>query len=427
MSQQTATEANNSSLQTSEQIVVLLADAFSDSGVRTLKALGCRVVSDASLKDEALTKVIGEINPSIIIVRSTKVTAQMMQVTSKLGVIIRAGAGYDTIDVAGASALGIFVANCPGKNAVAVAELAWSLILSCDRRVPDQVADLRNGKWRKKEYSKALGLSGRTLGIIGLGGIGIEMAKRGKAFGMNIVAWSRSLTEEKSAELGIGWCESLHNLARMSDVVTVHVASTPDTENLIDEEFLDAMKDGASFVNTSRGGVVDEDALLRAVESKQLRVGLDVYRNEPAAGDSQFISPIVSCEGVYGTHHVGASTTQAQEAIADEAIRIVQHYVADGVVHNCVNRATSTSAKAMVCVRHLNLPGVLAHVFEIMSQEGVNVEEMENVIYQGEHAACARIQLNRMLSSDCVAAMRAHEYVLSVTTSSINEQGIELK
>jgi D-3-phosphoglycerate dehydrogenase len=421
MSPQTAIQSNNKSQQAPDQTVVLLADTFSEGGVQTLEALGCKVVTNASLKDGALVRAIGDINPSIMIVRSTTVTAEMMQATAALAVIIRAGAGYDTIDVAGASALGIFVANCPGKNAIAVAELAWSLILACDRRVPDQVADLRDGKWRKKEYAKALGLSGRTLGIVGFGGIGIEMAKRGKAFGMNVIAWSRSLTEEQASEHGIGWCESLHNLARMSDVVTVHVASTSETENLIGTTFFDAMNEGATFVNTSRGSVVDEEALRESVDKRNLRVGLDVYRNEPTTGDSKFSPPIISCEGVYGTHHVGASTFQAQGAIADEAIRIVEHYLAEGVVHNCVNRATSTSAKAMVCVRHLNLPGVLARVFELLSEEGVNVEEMENVIYQGQQAACARIQLDRMLSPACIAAMREHEHVLSVTTSSINE------
>lgn len=345
----------------------------------------------------------------------------MVHASSKLGVIIRAGAGYDTIDVASASSRGIFVANCPGKNSIAVAELAWSLILCCDRRVPDQVADLRTGKWRKTTYSKANGLFGRTLGIVGLGGVGVEVARRGQAFGMNVIAWSRGLTQERASELGLGWCENLHNLAKMSDVVTVHIASTQETEHLIDEAFLDLMKDGAVFVNTSRGKIVDEAALQSALDRKGLRVGLDVYENEPITGEADFNSPIVSHDRVYGTHHVGASTIQAQDAIIDEAIRVIQQYLAKGIVHNCVNRATSTSAKAMLSVRHRNFPGVLARIFEIVSHEGVNVEEMENVVYQGEEAACARMQLDKILSPDSIASMREHEHVLSVTTSAINK------
>ena len=408
-------------LANSEQTVVLLADSFSSGGVGVLEELGCKVVLDASLEGGALVEAIESCNPTIVVVRSTKITSKMVHASSKLGVIIRAGAGYDTIDVASASSRGIFVANCPGKNSIAVAELAWSLILCCDRRVPDQVADLRTGKWRKTTYSKANGLFGRTLGIVGLGGVGVEVARRGQAFGMNVIAWSRGLTQERASELGLGWCENLHNLAKMSDVVTVHIASTQETEHLIDEAFLDLMKDGAVFVNTSRGKIVDEAALQSALVRKGLRVGLDVYENEPITGEADFNPPIVSHDRVYGTHHVGASTIQAQDAIIDEAIRVIQQYLAKGIVHNCVNRATSTSAKAMLSVRHRNFPGVLARIFEIVSHEGVNVEEMENVVYQGEEAACARMQLDKILSPDSIASMREHEHVLSVTTSAINK------
>ncbi len=202
-------------LANSEQTVVLLADSFSSGGVGVLEELGCKVVLDASLEGGALVEAIESCNPTIVVVRSTKITSKMVHASSKLGVIIRAGAGYDTIDVASASSRGIFVANCPGKNSIAVAELAWSLILCCDRRVPDQVADLRTGKWRKTTYSKANGLFGRTLGIVGLGGVGVEVARRGQAFGMNVIAWSRGLTQERASELGLGWCENLHNLAKM--------------------------------------------------------------------------------------------------------------------------------------------------------------------------------------------------------------------
>ncbi|MDP6541304.1 MAG: NAD(P)-dependent oxidoreductase [Phycisphaerales bacterium] len=421
MSHQATAKKKKNEKQSSEQAVVLLADAFSDIGIKTLETLGCKVVFDASLKDDDLVESIKVVEPTVTIVRSTKITPAMLRGSSKLGVIVRAGAGYDTIDVEAASELGIFVANCPGKNSVAVAELAWGLILSCDRRLPDQVADLRNGKWRKKEYSKAPGLCGRTLGIVGLGGIGIEVAKRGQAFGMSVLAWSRSLSEAKAEKLGIGWCENLHDLAGASDVVTIHLASTQDTKHLIAESFLNAMKDGATLINTSRGNIVDETALQNAVINKGLSVGLDVYQEEPTAGDSEFDPKIISCDKVYGTHHVGASTLQAQEAIAEEAIRIVQRYLSDGVVHNCVNRATSTSARAMISVRHRNLPGVLAYIFEIMSQEGVNVEEMENIIYQGAQAACARMQLDRVLSQESVALMRESEHVLSVTTTIISQ------
>jgi D-3-phosphoglycerate dehydrogenase len=343
----------------------------------------------------------------------------MMDACERLSLIVRAGAGYDTIDVAAASKRGIFVANCPNKNSIAVAELAWALILSCDRKVPDQVIDLRNGKWDKKSYAKAKGIYGRTLGIVGLGGIGNEVITRGKAFGMNIIAWSRSLTDEKAADLGINRCDSLLNLAKMADIVTIHLSSTPETENIIDESFLDAMQDGATLINTSRGKVVDEKALNKAMQEKNLTVGLDVYQNEPSSGEAEFSPEIVSNSCMYGTHHVGASTEQAQDAIAMEAVLIIETYIKSGEVTNCVNRAKSTPAKAMLSVRHLNLPGVLAHIFESISHSGVNVEEMENIIYEGAQAACARIQLDEMPTQEQIELIRGNDNVLSVTVSTI--------
>ena len=169
---------------------VLIADKFEKVGVDGLKELGCTVVMQPDLTADQLPEAVREIDPAILIVRSTKVTAAALQGGAALGLVIRAGAGIDTIDVAAASARGIFVSNCPCRNSLAVAELAMGLLLSCDRRIPDQVADLRQGKWRKGEYSKARGLHGRTLGIVGLGQIGREIAKRAQAFGMRVAAWS---------------------------------------------------------------------------------------------------------------------------------------------------------------------------------------------------------------------------------------------
>jgi D-3-phosphoglycerate dehydrogenase len=419
MSNQTLETATYDSLSDPHLAVVLLADSFRPKGLEALGSLGCEVILDPSLKDGALVEAIENTNPDILVVRSTKITAQMLDASENLSVVIRAGAGYDTIDVEAASKRGIFVANCPSKNAIAVAELTWALILSCDRKVPDQVTDLRNGKWNKREYAKANGLHGRTLGVVGLGGIGKEVIRRGAAFGMNIIAWSRSLTDESAAELGINRCDSLLNLAKMSDVVTIHLASTPETKNIINELFLDTMQDGATLINTSRGDVIDEQALITATQEKGLCVGLDVYKGEPSSGEAEFTPEIVQSGGAYGTHHVGASTMQAQDAIAMEAVRIIETYVTSGEVLNSVNRAKSTPAKALISVRHLNIPGVLAHIFESISHTGVNVEEMENIIYEGAQAACARIQLGEMPTQEQLEKIRDNNNVLSVTVSTI--------
>jgi D-3-phosphoglycerate dehydrogenase len=400
---------------------VLIADKFESFGVHGLEMLGCTVAQNPDLSPETMPAAIAEHDPDILIVRGSKVPAAAITAGGNLSLIVRAGAGYDSIDVDAASSRGVFVANCPGKNSIAVAELTWGLILSCDRRIPDQTAELREGKWNKKEYSKAAGLAGRTLGIVGLGQIGMEIATRGVAFGMHVAAWSRSLTEERADELGIIYCSTLINLAKLSDVVSVNVAGSDETRHLIGQPFFAAMKSNAYFVNTSRGSVVDEHALADAIRQKHIRAGLDVFANEPGGGTSEFANDLIAMPGVYCTHHIGASTDQAQQAIAAEVIRVVRAYMATGHVPNCVNRAASTPATTQLTVRHLNRPGVLAHIFYILGQARINVEDMENVIYQGAKAACARIQLDDMPSKEILDAMRKNENVLSISTATLHK------
>ena len=206
---------------------VLIADKFEKVGIDGLKELGCTVISEPEVKADALPDLIRRVDPNILIVRSKKVNVDALRAGTALTLVIRAGAGIDTIDVAAASELGVFVSNCPGKNSIAVAELVMGLLLSCDRRIPDQVADLRQGKWNKAEYSKSRGLHGRTLGIVGLGQIGREVAQRARAFGMRVVAWSRNLTHEEADRLDLVYALTPLEVARLADAVTVNVAATP--------------------------------------------------------------------------------------------------------------------------------------------------------------------------------------------------------
>jgi D-3-phosphoglycerate dehydrogenase len=373
---------------------VLVADKFAKVGIDGLKELGCTVVSEPDVKAEALPELIRKVDPHILIVRGKKVSADALKAGTALTLVIRAGAGIDTINVPAASDLGVFVSNCPGKNSIAVAELVLGLLLACDRRIPDQVVDLKEGRWNKAEYSKARGLYGRTMGIVGLGQIGREVSQRARAFGMRVVAWSRSLTHEEAERLGINYAQTPLEVARLSDAVTINVAANAETKNLVNAEFLAAMKPGAYLINTSRGSVVDEAALQQAVKEKGIRAGLDVFQNEPAGGSGEFSSPITKAPGVYGTHHVGASTDQAQVAIAHEVIRIVQSFQATGEVPNVVNRLAKSSATHVLTIRHRNRPGVLAHVFGVLAGASINVEEVENIIYHGAHATLARIHLD---------------------------------
>lgn len=391
---------------------VLVADKFEQSGLDGLRALGCEVIYDPSLKEESLIEALRLHNPDILVVRSTKVTAPMLE-AGDLSLVIRAGAGVNTIDVATASKRGIYVANCPGKNAVAVAELAFGLILSLDRRIPDNVQQLREGRWNKKEFSEARGLAGQTLGLIGVGNIGREMIPRARAFGMRVIAWSRSLTPETAEALQIGYRATPLDVASEADIVSVHVALTPETHHLCGRAFFEAMKPGAYFINTARAEVVDEEALLWAVREKGIRAGLDVFSTEPAAAEGAFDNPLVHLPNVYGTHHIGASTRQAQEAIAEEVVNIVRTYMQTGHVPNVVNLAKRTPARYLLVVRHLDRVGVLAHVFDCLREAQINVQETENIIFEGAEAAVARIQLDSEPSAEVLRAIRSNPNIFS--------------
>jgi len=184
-------------------------------------------------------------------------------------------------------------------------------------------------------------------------------------------------------------------VADQADILTVHLALASDTRSLVNRSLLDRLKPGSYFVNTSRAEVVDHGALADAVRSRGIRVALDVFANEPAASTGEFIDPLLTLPGVIGTHHIGASTEQAQEAIAAEAARIVRVYKETGKVPNVVNLATTTPATHMLVVRHRDRPGVLAHVFDHLRAGNLNVQETENVVFEGAEAAIARINLDR--------------------------------
>src|SRR2546423_2066506 len=373
---------------------VLIADKFEQSGRDGLQALGCETSYQPDLKDDALVEAIKKESPDVLVVRGTKVTEPMLEAGS-VKLVVRAGAGYNTIDVAAASKRGIYVSNCPGKNSIAVAELAFALILALDRRIADNVIALRRGEWNKKEFSKARGLFGRTLGLIGVGQIGQEMIPRARAFGMPVVAWSRSLTTERAEALGIERKETPQGVARVSDILSVHLALKPETRNLVGADVLNSMREGAYFINTSRGEVVDQTALLHAMKTRGIRAGLDVYASEPTSGTGEFTDEIAREQNLYGTHHIGASTDQAQEAIAAETVRIVQNFKETGKVPNVVNLAARTPATHMLVVRHRDRPGVLAHVLDAIRAAEINVQEMENIVFEGAQSAVARINLDK--------------------------------
>lgn len=330
---------------------VLIADKFEKSGIDGLKTLGCEVLFEPDLKDQALADAVAKTGAEVLIVRSTKVGAAAMAGSLKL--IVRAGAGVNTIDVPAATSRGVIVANCPGKNSAAVAELAFGLMLALDRRIPDNVANLQHGKWNKKEYSIARGLSGRTLGLLGAGSIGCEMIRRAAGFNMNVVLWSRRyngqdrpVTSAEADEIGVRKALELitvhlapspAEVAARADILSIHLALCPDTRDMVNAAVLSKLAPGSFLINTARAECVDQAALRTAIRERHLRVGLDVFVSEPATSTGEFADPIVQEPGVYGTHHIGASTDQAQEAIAAETVRIVRTFKDTGQAPNAVN------------------------------------------------------------------------------------------
>jgi len=392
---------------------VLVADDFPKRHLEGLRALGLTVDFAPGTKGGALVEAAK--TASILVVRGTEVPAKVFESARSLSLVIRAGAGVNTIDVKAASEKGVYVANCPGQNAVAVAELTLGLILAVDRHIPDNVAALRAGKWNKKKFSKARGLMGRRLGLLGTGAIACATGKRALAFGMKVGAFSRSFTGERAEELGFERRESALAVARDADVLSVHVPGGPDTRGLVSRAVLASLPDGALFVNTARADVVDPAALLEEARSGRIWVALDVYDQEPKAGEADFVSELAQLPNVYGTHHIGASTDQAQDAIATEAVRIVDRFLNRGEVPNCVNVARRTPARWQLIVRHQDRVGVLANVLQEIRQAGINAQGIENTVFEGASAACCKIQLDTRPPDGVVEKIRARaDEIISV-------------
>lgn len=394
---------------------VLIADKLSESTLAALKEIGVEPKWSPELSADELPQEIPGFD--VLVVRSTKVHADTIDAADNLSLIVRAGAGVNNIDVAAASAKGIYVANCPGMNSAAVAELTMGLLIACDRRICDASIDLRAGQWNKKKYSEASGLKGRTLGILGLGMIGQAVAQLAQSLGMKVIAWSRSLTEEQAEALGVQRADSPLEVAGSSDAVTIHLAACPETKHLIDSKFLDAMPAGGILINTSRGDVVDAVALKEAIHSKGLRVGLDVFENEPASGAGEFadteLAGMVTC-----TPHIGASTDQASESIAAKVVEIIREFYSTGRPTNVVNWCERSSATHSMVIRHLNRVGVLATILDALRDESINVEEMENSIFEGDSAACCTLQLSQAPSEDLVEQLSGHPHVLQLHVKS---------
>jgi D-3-phosphoglycerate dehydrogenase len=355
----------------------------------------------------------------VLVVRSTRVTSETILAGDALELIVRAGAGTNTIDTQAAASVGVYVTNVPGRNSVAVAELTLGLLLAVDRRIPDAVADLRAGRWDKQGYSRADGLFGKTMGILGLGDIGLAVAERAAGFGLSLLAIQRAgrrpKVETAIHTLGIRLVESLEELVAQSDVVSIHLPASPETISLFEARIFGLMRPGAILINTSRGDIVDQEALITAMDTRGIRAGLDVYPDEPGSPVADWSSKLAQHPNVVGTHHTGASTAQAQMAIAEGVVEIIDAYQRGEILH-CVNLAPSRLGSCTLRVRHYDRVGVLAQILDVLRRANLNVEQMENRIFADSKAAVATIEVAGKVTPGVIAQIQSIGDVLHVSS-----------
>ncbi|HBM15030.1 MAG TPA: phosphoglycerate dehydrogenase [Lentisphaeria bacterium] len=402
---------------------ILIADDFQKKYIEVLQAQGHEVSFNPDLTAETLPSAIKD--NDCLIVRGTKVTEQTIESSEKLSLIIRAGSGISTIDLDAAAKKAVFVTNTPARNSIAIAELAFGLMISLDRKIPENVIDLRNSKWNMKKYSEAQGLYEKTVGIVGMGEIGIEFADRAKAFGMNVIAFdpialmNRPVAISTRLERKIfTFCNTLEEIAELSDVITFHLPSNPHTKNMVNRDFLKHVKKNAIIINTSRGDIVDDDALIEAINSKNLRVGLDTFNGEPAKGDGKFESALSKHHNVYGTHHIGASTEQAQNAIAAEVIEIITQYEL-GIVKYPVNIEMKPITRHILIARIYDKVGVFASILNLLKEQSISVQQMDSKVFNGEITQQIVLYLSKRPDNACIDALSKLSDVIQISVKSI--------
>jgi D-3-phosphoglycerate dehydrogenase len=396
---------------------LLIADKLHPRAIDELRALPLEVEYAPDLTADKLEERIKGFG--VLVVRSTPVTAKALDGTRELNLIVRAGAQTNTIDVRAAARRGIYVANCPGKNATAVAELVYGLMVALDRRVVDATISLRDHKWQRAEYAKAEGLWGKTIGIAGFGAIGREVALRARSFGLEPLAWGRALSATRAKEAGATYVNSLDELASRSDILTLHLALNERTRGIISERVLSKLPRHAMLINTARPDLVDHAAMLRAVRERALRVGLDVHADEPKGKDTydaKGFDIASSADGgfIYGTPHISASTDQAQLAIATETVRVIRSFLLEGNVPNVVNTVNASAARFLLVIRMMDKVGTFANVLAVIKRHGINVEEVANTVFDGGAAACAKLRVVSRPSEACLQEICAFDEVLHV-------------
>lgn len=386
---------------------ILIACEMPDFALNDLQSLGSEVLYEPTLTSETLPSKVRDVG--ILIVESTRVTAEVLQRGQALQMIVRRGAGVSNIAVTEASVQGVCVSHCPSQHAVAVAELTLGMTLCLDRGICDRATSLRDAR-KRQQATVGRGLHGRTLGVLNYGVVGAEVAKLARAFGMEVLAWSPTISptpgrDEPANE--VEFTDWPRELARRCDVVTVYSAPDASDDVLVDSEFLANMREHGYLVHIGNPGVIDEHALASAIERKSLRVAIDAYSSASGREAPRFRSKLLDNPGVIGTHALGERTTQALHATAAEAVRIVREFLVAGVLLHCVNVVERSPATWQLVLRLRDAVGVMAAVMEAIRADGVNAEEITSRVFTGAQAAWCTIALDERPSAEALETIRS--------------------
>jgi len=340
---------------------VLVSDNISPNCVEILKNAGLEVDVKVGLKAEELKACIGDYH-GLVIRSATKVTAEIIDAARNLKVIGRAGSGLDNVDKAAATKKGIVVMNTPGGNTITTAEHTIAHIVSLARKIPQATMSMKTGKWDKKKFM-GVELFKKTLGIIGIGNIGSQVAKRMQAFAMNVIAYDPFLSGDQAKTMGIEKVD-LEEVFKRSDFITIHTPLTPETKNLINKDTIKLMKQGVRIINCARGGIINEKDLYDAiVEGQVAGAALDVFEKEPPENN-----PLLTLDNVICTPHLGASTKEAQENVAIAIAEQIVDYLVNGTIRNAINFPSIPADQVSRLQPYINLAeklgGFAAQIFE---------------------------------------------------------------
>ena len=356
---------------------VLIADAISQRGVDELARDGAiEAVVKTGLSEKELIDLIPGF--SALVVRSqTKVTAGVLNAGTKLRVVGRAGVGVDNVDVETATRRGIIVLNAPGGNTVSTAEHAFSLLLSAARKIPQADANVRSKNWDKKNF-EGVELYNKTLGVIGMGRIGSELSRRAIAFGMRVIAYDPYLSGTRARSLQVELVDELDDLLTSADFISLHTPLTAETRHILDATRLQKTKRGVRIINCARGGLVDENALVKALQDGHVAAAaLDVFETEPLPADS----PLRGALNLVLTPHLGASTAEAQESVGIEIAHSIRAALLEGTIRNAVNMPSLDAKTLAIIGPHLRFGEKLGRFLSQLASKRV---ETLNINYSGK-------------------------------------------